>query len=316
MSRISFGVLCLIVLCTSAFAEPVKLADGIPVHVILLKTLVSGEGKTGDEVPFTLRDDIYGPNHELLAQKGTPVIGKIVMSKRHTLFGKAGKLDLSCDYATAVDGTKILLRGEQPRKGKEKKAAAILPLNGAIGVGFIRVGKDIKLKEGTEFTVYVDQDTMIDPAKAEPVVKMKYLTVSQKAYRTVAEGVTSALHPSADSLVKIAVVKFQLIPMNDSTPLDKSAVLDARGGFARVLSPIRGLRLVNSEEWDKAITDLKLDNKPLNDKDIANIAAQVGAKYILTGNITDKGNAIVINTRLLDAATGDCVRKEMIEEVE
>jgi hypothetical protein len=136
------------------------------VRVALMEALTSGQGKPDDEVIFELREDIYGPNRELLALKGAQAFGHIIRTKKRGMFGKSGKLDFSCDFVKGVDGTKIPLRGTQTNSGKGNGTAAVATALVVNVLGVFINGRDVTVPKGSEFTVYVDKDTAIDPGKA------------------------------------------------------------------------------------------------------------------------------------------------------
>jgi hypothetical protein len=86
--------------------------------------------------------------------------------------GKAGKLDITIDFARTVSGEKIALRAVKQTSGKTSTAA----MTGAIvasGILFFPAapfflflkGKDTKIPKGTEVTAYVNGDASLDRGK-------------------------------------------------------------------------------------------------------------------------------------------------------
>lgn len=153
-----------------AFAQDgkVTIPERTEVRLSLRQDLKSGASKEGSEVPFEVNRDVYGPNNQLLIRAGTPAYGKVVESKRRGIFGKSGKLNFTCDYIRLADGTRIPLRSESLRKaGKDNQGAAIATGLLLAPLGFFINGKDVEVKTGTEYTMYVDGNTTVpDPAKA------------------------------------------------------------------------------------------------------------------------------------------------------
>ncbi len=90
----------------------VSIPEGTAVHLALLKDLKSGGSKGGEDVPFEVSQDVYGPGHVLLIAANTPAYGKIQESSRRGIFGKAGKLKFTIDYILAPDKTHIPLRSD------------------------------------------------------------------------------------------------------------------------------------------------------------------------------------------------------------
>lgn len=157
------GFLLGLLIVSGASAAPVKLAERTPVRVMLLEALRSGSSKVNDSVNFEVREDIYGPGRQLLVAKGTPATGTITKSERRKMFGKPGKLEFTCSYTTAVDGSRVQFRGTEASKGKSNTdvmAAAVVFVN---VLGILVQGRDAEVPKGTEFTVFVDKEMMIDP---------------------------------------------------------------------------------------------------------------------------------------------------------
>lgn len=135
----------------------ILIPEGTPVHFSLLKELKSGGNKAGEEVPFEVAKDVYGPGHVLLLTADTPAFGKILQSNRRGMFGQSGKLKFSIDYILAPDKTHIPLRADaQLVRGRDNRGAAIATavLFSVLGV-FIN-GHDVTVSKGQDFAMYVD----------------------------------------------------------------------------------------------------------------------------------------------------------------
>lgn len=293
--------------------DPVKLAERTPVRVALLETLTSGQGKPNDEVGFELREDLYGPNRELLAVKGSPAFGHIIRSKKRGMFGRSGKLDFSCDYVKAIDGTKVALRGTQTNSGKGNGTAAVATALVVNVLGVLINGRDVSVAKGTEFTVYVDKDTMIDPANAvaaagtAAAVPAQTYTIALKSQlmQTVAKELTGQAKLSSASF---AISQFELIPEKEGTRIDGMVARNAREDLSTALSSVHGIKLVDSAEWDKTAAALGVDGTKSPDADIIKSAgATVKATHVIVGSISDRGAIVVVNARLVSTATGDTV---------
>ena len=75
----------------------VVLPKGTSVRLRLDTDLKAGESKEGQQVMFTVDQNVYGPNHALLLTKGASASGHIVKSAAHDLFGRRGRLTFTCD---------------------------------------------------------------------------------------------------------------------------------------------------------------------------------------------------------------------------
>lgn len=94
---------------TTAAPTQSVLAKRTPIRVRLETDLRSGRDKVGEPVIFTVAQNVYGPNHTLLLEKGALARGRVTESAGHGSLGRSGKLVFTCDYARADDGTRVPL---------------------------------------------------------------------------------------------------------------------------------------------------------------------------------------------------------------
>lgn len=154
-----------------ASADKALIPDGTPVHFAILKDLKSGGSKAGEVVPFAVTRDVYGPNRTLLIAADTPAFGKILQSNRRGMFGQGGKLKFTIDYILVPDQTHIPLRADpQLVRGQDNRGSAIATavLLNVFGV-FVN-GRDVSVKKGQEFTMYVDAPGHAPSPLAPPVL--------------------------------------------------------------------------------------------------------------------------------------------------
>lgn len=143
-------------------AGEVDIPEGTQVHVSLLKNLKSGGNKAGEEVPFEVAKDVYGPGRVLLIAADTLAFGKIVESSRRGMFGKSGKLKFSIDYILAADKTHIPLRADaQIIRGRDNRTASIATAILLAPVAIFINGKDVSANKGQDFVMYVNTDILV-----------------------------------------------------------------------------------------------------------------------------------------------------------
>ena len=305
-------VTCLVVLAVAhsvGATQPVKLPEKTSVRVAILENLVSGQGKPNDAINFELREDLYGPDREVLATKGTPATGHIIRTKRRGIFGRSGKLDFSCDYTKGVDGTKISLRGTEIRSGKGNGGAVVATALVVSVFGLFINGRDVKVDKGAEFTVYVAEDTMIDPSRspANAAAATTYtIALSPDAMRELAQKIGAAKPSPEGNVTTVAVAEFELIPEKEGTRLDTMVARNARDDLALAVGSIAGFKVVERTEWDRALEAPKVDlTKPMDANTAKTLGTQVNAQYVLLGSISDRGAIVVVNARLVDTKTGE-----------
>lgn len=158
---------------TQVIAEPLAfgLLDGTPIKLRLARNLSSADAKTGETVDFEVLEDVK-IDELVIIPRGSFAIGTVTRAKPKARLGKAGKLDITIDFARTVTGEKIALRAVKQTSGKPSTAA----MTGAIvasGILFFPAapfflflkGKDTKLPKGTDVTAYVNGDASLDRSK-------------------------------------------------------------------------------------------------------------------------------------------------------
>lgn len=108
----------------------------------------------------------------VIIPRGGIAIGTVTRAKPKGRMGKAGKLDITIDFARTVTGEKIALRAVKEMSGKGSTgamtgaivASSILFFPAAPFFLFMK-GKDTKLPKGTEVAAYVNGDASLDRSK-------------------------------------------------------------------------------------------------------------------------------------------------------
>jgi hypothetical protein len=140
----------------------VEVPERTEVKVELQEDLKSGANKTGEEVPYKLSEDVYGPGHVLLIPAGALAFGKITKSSRRGMFGKAGKLEFTCDYIQIGDGKHLPLRSDPMGGSGHGNSGAVIATALFLSVlGVFVNGRDITVPKGKVFPMYVDKPTII-----------------------------------------------------------------------------------------------------------------------------------------------------------
>jgi len=142
----------------------IVLPERTEVRMRLNEDLKSGANKEGEEVPFSVASDVYGPGHVLLIPAGASAYGKVTKSSRRNFFGKPGKLAFTCEYVLAADGTHVPLRSNPLEQEGSSNAGAALGIAVFVNPLFLLMnGKDVTVHKGEEFTVYVNENTPLTP---------------------------------------------------------------------------------------------------------------------------------------------------------
>ena len=133
-------------------ADTVLLADGTPIHLVLMDDLQGKELRLKQTVHFKAREDLV-VGSKLIVKTGTEAIGHIESISKSGLLGKSGRLVLQFDYVATVSGAKLLLRGGAGVSGGKGGA---LTWESALWYG-----PNANLPVGTILNAYVNQDQRI-----------------------------------------------------------------------------------------------------------------------------------------------------------
>ena len=133
-------------------ADAVLLADGTPIHLVLMDDLQGKEVRVKQTVHFKVRQDLVAGS-KLIVKTGTEAIGHIESISKSGLLGKSGRLVLQFDYVATVSGAKLPLRGGAGVSGGKGGA---LTWESALWYG-----PNANLPVGTVLNAYVNQDQRI-----------------------------------------------------------------------------------------------------------------------------------------------------------
>ncbi len=124
------------------------LANGMPIHVKLGKTISTASAQVGDVVELQVIEEVVvdGVTVIPIGATATGIVMEVEPRKR---FGRGGKLSLSINFVRLGNNEKAAVRSFQEST----------ELNPIAGAGAPQAhGKDIVIPQGTEFTAYVDGD--------------------------------------------------------------------------------------------------------------------------------------------------------------
>jgi hypothetical protein len=131
----------------------ILLADGTPIHLVLMDDLQGKQTQAKQVVHFKVREDLV-VDSKLIVKTGSEAIGHIESVSKSGLLGKSGKLVLRFDFVNSVAGSKIPLRGGAGVTGGKGGA---LTWESAMWYG-----PNANLSIGTMINAYVDKDQRIN----------------------------------------------------------------------------------------------------------------------------------------------------------
>lgn len=161
MKRLISLLLVLSILAVPALAVQnglkVTLPDGTEFTAVTTEEISSKTATEGDPLIFKVAEDVKVGDKVVIA-KDTLVKGVITQAKKAGMMGKGGSLGIRVESTTTVDGQTIKLRSSKGKEGDDKTGTtvALVVLFGPLG--FLKHGKNAKIKEGTPIKVYVDEN--------------------------------------------------------------------------------------------------------------------------------------------------------------
>ncbi|PYS90434.1 MAG: hypothetical protein DMF64_15045 [Acidobacteria bacterium] len=137
------------------------LPDSTEFEVETTEEISSKTATEGDPLSFKVTDDVK-INGQTLIAAGTLVKGSITSAKKAGMMGRGGQLGIRVETTTTVDGQKIKLRSSKGKEGEDKTGTtvALVVLFGPLG--FLKHGKNAKIKSGTKIKVYTDEEKKVE----------------------------------------------------------------------------------------------------------------------------------------------------------
>jgi hypothetical protein len=159
--------------------------DGTPVRLRTTRTLSSSHCRTGDQLDFEVLDPVVLDSTTIIPQSGI-AWGVVTDASPKKSMGRGGKLNISIQTVQMVNGNKANLRAVEENRGGGHVGAMTGAMVATSVVFFPAAplflfihGKDITIPAGTEFTAYVNGDTVFvapeatDSARASSSVSAK-----------------------------------------------------------------------------------------------------------------------------------------------
>lgn len=115
-------------LSLAAAQQKVKIPASTVVVVKSQNALESSKLKTGQEVVLMVAADVFVKGFKVI-KAGTPVFAIVESAESAGMVGQGGKMSISVQSTTAVDGTTIALSGNFFSKGESKTGESV-----AVGV--------------------------------------------------------------------------------------------------------------------------------------------------------------------------------------
>ena len=143
-------------------ANDVKtLPDGTEFTVVTTDEINSKTASEGDPLTFKVLEDVKVDGHVVIT-RDTVVKGVVANAKKAGMMGRGGSLGIRVESTTTVDNQRLKLRSSKGKEGDDKTGTtvALVVLFGPLG--FLKHGKNAKIKPGTEIKVYTDEEKKVE----------------------------------------------------------------------------------------------------------------------------------------------------------
>lgn len=131
--------------------------DGTEFTVVTVEEINSKTASEGDPLTFKVAEDVK-VNGQVVIAKDTLVKGVVAQAKKAGMMGRGGTLGIRVESTMTVDNQRLKLRSSKGKEGEDKTGTtvALVVLFGPLG--FLKHGKNAKIKPGTEIKVYTDEE--------------------------------------------------------------------------------------------------------------------------------------------------------------
>ena len=134
--------------------------DGTEFTVVTVEEINSKTASEGDPLTFKVAEDVK-VNGQVVIAKDTLVKGVVAQAKKAGMMGRGGTLGIRVESTMTVDNQRLKLRSSKGKEGEDKTGTtvALVVLFGPLG--FLKHGKNAKIKPGTEIKVYTDEEKTV-----------------------------------------------------------------------------------------------------------------------------------------------------------
>ena len=145
---------------TAGNGENVNVPDGTEIKIATIEEISGQKVVEGDPLTFKVAEDVK-INGKTVIAKDSIVKGMVAGAKKSGMMGRGGSLNIRVESAQTVDGQKIKLRSAKSNEGGNNTGStvALTVLFGPLGL--LRKGKAAKIKAGTVFSGYTDENKAV-----------------------------------------------------------------------------------------------------------------------------------------------------------
>lgn len=131
--------------------------------VVILRTTESINSETasaGQAVVFEVAEDVK-INGITVIKSGTQAMGEISEAQKTGSVGKEGKVLLTPDFTTTIDGQRVLLRGNMRRSGADKQTETVVVGAVLCPLMLMQKGDEASVPQGSQLKVYTSNSLKV-----------------------------------------------------------------------------------------------------------------------------------------------------------
>ncbi len=144
-------------LCTFA----AYLSANTPVTVQAENSYYSTTVSPGDNVQFSVVNNVIGSNGAVLIKQGEIVNATVIKANKRGRAGVSGNIEIGKFYTTSTNGKTIPLNGTVGSKAKSKMGLSIALSVIIVPLFLLMHGKDTQIPQGAQYTLYTAENMNI-----------------------------------------------------------------------------------------------------------------------------------------------------------
>jgi hypothetical protein len=208
----------------------VRLPDGTPVEVRLLRVIASDLSAAGQPVQLAVNGDV-SIDRVVVIEKGAPVAGAIVDAAPSQLWTRPARLSFSIRHTSSVTGQTIRLRTSPDTPGEQH-----------VKIGGLRHALMLWAAPGKTFRAYVDGEYVVAVRPASPVAPCEDVLTNEDVVKLGAAGMGEdvMIAKIQGSRTAFRVGTDDLIQLKQAGITDRVmlAMIDAAHGVLRFETPV------------------------------------------------------------------------------
>ena len=161
MKKFAIVIFALLLLCGTAYSEPLIIKRGTEVLIRASEKIKSNKVHSGQTIRFVVERAVKNENGVTLIERGASAYGKITKATSAGVVGAKGSMSFSIDSVEAVNGQAIPLTGHQDNEGSSNTGVVVVTAL-VMPLALLFRGSNAVIDPRTIYPVYVAETTMLE----------------------------------------------------------------------------------------------------------------------------------------------------------